>query len=338
MGEKKGVIYNYIKVYWLMIKRTSISKLILPSVVLFFDKYYYLFNALEDKSLNIKTAESGMRLVNNVLFTHNTTDYTKDLLKSNNNKLTIMQINLKIFGLSKTDIFINHIICLKNIEFFVYEYSDFLTNSSHTIKNSLISIAPVALHLKINIRKLNSLIKAKNKKKCDKNQIKNNNKFFLTTINYVCNLVSLSRKFQSFKALAVGVLMGSLIGELQRGCPISSMSGTTIHDSEVNLTVVEGKTILIIDIPTKNHLLKLNNNCVFRKYQFIKTTKTKNYWKYCKFAPLVVHISSWNVIKAKAYQQWMSKFLQGIKHLMLCQPKHRSNGLEKHTIMKKILI
>ncbi|KAJ8465332.1 hypothetical protein OPV22_027884 [Ensete ventricosum] len=123
---------------------------------------------------------------------------------------------------------------------------------------------------------------------------------------YACELPEIKGKFDPVKAAALGLKPGPKYRQLQLGNSVmSDRLNIKVHSSDVLGPSSPGPIILLVDCPTKFHMTELLSaellNCYYRDsdHQPKENTKTVN---------CVIHLGPAIVTKSADYQKWMKRF------------------------------
>lgn len=113
------------------------------------------------------------------------------------------------------------------------------------------------------------------------------------------------------KCVDKGVPPGPLLGQLKKGNSIILPDGSTVHTKDVCTASDPGPIFILLDIPSvefldsfkeKEHLFSMHQNTAVCDDDI---------------ASLVVHFSPQHVIDDPIYQEFMKKFAESTKHLVL---------------------
>ncbi|KAL7180239.1 hypothetical protein ACSBR1_043457 [Camellia fascicularis] len=133
------------------------------------------------------------------------------------------------------------------------------------------------------------------------------------SVIYVCELPEIKGKFDPKKAVALGLKPGPKYRELQLGNSVKSdHQNIMVHPSDVLGPSIPGPIVLIVDCPTSRHLQELLSLQSLSSYYGdmssnpVETSKSVN---------CIVHLSPASVINTNAYQKWMTRF-SGAQHVM----------------------
>ncbi|MED6204816.1 tRNAse Z trz4, mitochondrial [Stylosanthes scabra] len=127
------------------------------------------------------------------------------------------------------------------------------------------------------------------------------------SVVYICELPEINGKFDPDKAKALGLRPGPKYRQLQLGNPVQSdRQNITIHPSDVMGPSVPGPIVLLVDCPTESHLESL-----------LSVQSLTNYYNQegGKCVTCVVHLSPASVVSCSDYQKWMKKF-GSAQHIM----------------------
>ncbi|KAF5739168.1 zinc phosphodiesterase ELAC protein 2 [Tripterygium wilfordii] len=133
------------------------------------------------------------------------------------------------------------------------------------------------------------------------------------SVVYVCELPEIMGKFDPVKAKALGLKPGPKYRELQLGNSVKSdRHDTMVHPSDVMDSSVPGPIVLLVDCPTESHVQELlstrslNNYYADSSSNGTETTKTVN---------CVIHLSPTSIVRSPLYQKWMKK-LGSAEHII----------------------
>ncbi|MED6208935.1 hypothetical protein PIB30_049775 [Stylosanthes scabra] len=127
------------------------------------------------------------------------------------------------------------------------------------------------------------------------------------SVVYICELPEINGKFDPDKAKALGLRPGPKYRQLQLGNPVQSdRQNVTIHPSDVMGPSVPGPIVLLVDCPTESHLESL-----------LSVQSLTNYYDQegGKSVTCVIHLSPASVVSCSGYQKWMKKF-GSAQHIM----------------------
>nr|GMD72478.1 zinc phosphodiesterase ELAC protein 2-like isoform X1 [Ipomoea batatas] len=133
------------------------------------------------------------------------------------------------------------------------------------------------------------------------------------SVVYVCELPEIKGKFDPKKAADLGLNPGPKYRELQHGNSVKSdTQDIMIHPSDVLGPSIPGPIVFLVDCPTMSHLEELFAlESLAPYYSNISSNALEN----CKLVNCVIHLSPSTVTNTAMYQQWMSRF-GGAQHIM----------------------
>ncbi|KAL0415203.1 UNVERIFIED_CONTAM: tRNAse Z TRZ4, mitochondrial [Sesamum latifolium] len=133
------------------------------------------------------------------------------------------------------------------------------------------------------------------------------------SVIYICELPEIKGKFDPKKAAALGLRPGPKYRELQLGNYVKSdRENITVHPSDVLGPSVPGPIVLLVDCPTSSHLQDLLSLQCLTPY-YVDTAYDVP--EGSKIVNCVIHLSPSSVTKTDDYQTWMSK-LGAAQHIM----------------------
>ncbi|KAL3840870.1 hypothetical protein ACJIZ3_025461 [Penstemon smallii] len=146
------------------------------------------------------------------------------------------------------------------------------------------------------------------------------------SVIYIFELADIKGKFDPKKAAALGLRAGPKYRELQLGNSVmSDNQDVMVHPSDVMGPSIPGPVVLLVDCPTSMHLQELLSlKCLAPYYMDSAYSVPEG----SKLVNCVIHLSPSSVTKTDDYQTWMSKF-GGAQHIMA--------GHEKRNIEVPIL-
>ncbi|PIA44311.1 hypothetical protein AQUCO_01700130v1 [Aquilegia coerulea] len=130
------------------------------------------------------------------------------------------------------------------------------------------------------------------------------------SVIYVCELPEIKGKFDVNKAKALGVPQGPKYGKLQCGYSVmSDDQNIMVHPSDVLAPSRPGPIVLLVDCPTIMHLQEL-----------VTIQSLNNYYSDLqlygsKSVNFIIHLSPPSVTTTVTYQKWMARFGEA-KHIM----------------------
>lgn len=131
---------------------------------------------------------------------------------------------------------------------------------------------------------------------------------------YICELPEIKGKFDPKKAAALGLRPGPKYRELQLGNSVQSdHQEIMVHPGDVLGPSVRGPIVLVVDCPTPSHLQELLSIHSLTPYYSYPSEKSM---EMCKKVDCVIHLSPASVTCTTEYQQWMSRFGEVVEHVM----------------------
>ncbi|OMO66621.1 zinc phosphodiesterase ELAC protein 2-like protein [Corchorus olitorius] len=142
------------------------------------------------------------------------------------------------------------------------------------------------------------------------------------SVIYICELPEVMGKFDPKKAQALGLKSGPKYGELQHGKSVKSdRLDILVHPSDVMDPPVPGPIVFLIDCPTESHVQELlSTECLNGYYTDVSGKLTES----SKTVNCVIHLSPASVVNSPNYQKWMKKF-SSAQHVMA---GHQTKNLE----------
>ncbi|KAK8274423.1 hypothetical protein V6Z11_D10G072800 [Gossypium hirsutum] len=133
------------------------------------------------------------------------------------------------------------------------------------------------------------------------------------SVLYICELPELMGKFDPKKAAALGLKAGPKYSELQHGKSVKSdRLDIMVHPADVMDPPVPGPIVILVDCPTESHLQELLSiECLNGYYTDVSSHLTES----TKMVNCVIHLSPASVVSSPNYQKWMKKF-GSAQHIM----------------------
>ncbi|XP_023642790.1 tRNAse Z TRZ4, mitochondrial isoform X2 [Capsella rubella] len=126
-----------------------------------------------------------------------------------------------------------------------------------------------------------------------------------TSVVYVCELPEIKGKFDPKKAMALGLRAGPKYSYLQSGQSVKSdFKDITVHPSNVMGPSVPGPVVLLVDCPTESHAEELLSNPSTKSYYSCPDNSTDG----AKLVNCIIHLSPASVTNSSTYQSWMKRF------------------------------
>ncbi|KAH6832454.1 tRNAse Z4 [Perilla frutescens var. hirtella] len=126
------------------------------------------------------------------------------------------------------------------------------------------------------------------------------------SVIYICELAEIKGKFDPQKAVALGLRPGPKFRELQLGNSVKSDSqDIMVHPSDVLDPSIPGPIVLLVDCPTSSHFRDLLSLQCLDPY-YIDTSNEEP--ESSKIVNCVIHLTPLSVTQTDDYQMWMSKF------------------------------
>lgn len=133
------------------------------------------------------------------------------------------------------------------------------------------------------------------------------------SVIYACELPEIKGKFDTAKAVALGLKPGPKYRELQLGNSVKSdKQNIMVHPSDVLGPSIPGPIVLLVDCPTLSHLQELLSVQSLSRYYAdavdIQPDEVKS-------VNCIIHLSPSSVTMTATYQNWMKRF-GGVQHIM----------------------
>ncbi|KAF9690116.1 hypothetical protein SADUNF_Sadunf01G0162400 [Salix dunnii] len=133
------------------------------------------------------------------------------------------------------------------------------------------------------------------------------------SVIYLCELAEIMGKFDPEKAKAFGLKPGPKYRELQSGRSVmSDHQDIMVHPSDVMDPSVPGPIVLLVDCPTESHVQELLSTESLNSYY---VDFSGNPTQIGKTVNCIIHLSPASVTCSPTYQKWMKKF-GSAQHIM----------------------
>uniref|UniRef100_A0A803MN56 ribonuclease Z n=1 Tax=Chenopodium quinoa TaxID=63459 RepID=A0A803MN56_CHEQI len=130
---------------------------------------------------------------------------------------------------------------------------------------------------------------------------------------YICELPEIQGKFDPERAKALGLRAGPKYRELQQGKSVKSdHRDIMVHPTDVMDPPIPGPIVLLVDCPTASHLQNLLSVDFLNKFY---TDFSGNLSENTRAVACVIHLSPSSVASSLAYQNWMKRFGDAL-HIM----------------------
>ncbi|XP_022953731.1 tRNase Z TRZ3, mitochondrial [Cucurbita moschata] len=125
------------------------------------------------------------------------------------------------------------------------------------------------------------------------------------SVVYVCELPEIKGKFDPSKAASFGLKPGPKYRELQLGNSVmSDRQKIMVHPSDVLGPSVPGPVVLLVDCPTEAHVLELMSLQSLKTYYEDLSDQTET----GKVVTCVIHLSPTSILGSPNYQKWVKRF------------------------------
>ncbi|XP_010545682.1 PREDICTED: zinc phosphodiesterase ELAC protein 2 [Tarenaya hassleriana] len=125
------------------------------------------------------------------------------------------------------------------------------------------------------------------------------------SVIYVCELPEIAGKFDPKKAKALGLRPGPKYSELQSGKSVKSdFQDIMVHPCDVMGPSVPGPIVFLVDCPTESHAEELLSVNSLECYYSCPDNTTNE----AKVVNCIIHLSPALVTSSPTYQNWMKKF------------------------------
>ncbi|GMJ05211.1 tRNAse Z4 [Hibiscus trionum] len=125
------------------------------------------------------------------------------------------------------------------------------------------------------------------------------------SVIYVCELHECKGKFHKEKADALGIKVKTKFRELTEGKSVKSdLLDITVHPSDVMDAPVPGPIVIIVDCPTDSHAQELTSTQSLNDYYSDSSCQSQS----SKIVNCVIHLGPASVVNSSPYKKWMNKF------------------------------
>ncbi|XP_060176784.1 tRNAse Z TRZ4, mitochondrial-like isoform X2 [Lycium barbarum] len=133
------------------------------------------------------------------------------------------------------------------------------------------------------------------------------------SIVYICKLHDIRGNFDPEKVKACGLKQGRKLAELEKGFSVKSdLLDIEVHPDDVMGPPIPGPIVLIVDCPTEPHAQELLFAQALDAYY---TDPQSNSPEATKVVNCIIHLSPATVVSTPVYEKWMSKF-GSAQHIM----------------------
>ena len=127
---------------------------------------------------------------------------------------------------------------------------------------------------------------------------------------YVCRLSEIKGKFLPQKARALGVPAGPDFAKLVDGVCVEGSNGRVVHPHEVMEPSMPGPIVLIVDCPDHRY-----SSTLFSAPGFMRFYKRSGQNREL----VMVHLGPHEIISTPSYQRWMNRFPNDVRHIFVNQ-------------------
>ncbi|ERN15071.1 tRNAse Z TRZ4, mitochondrial [Amborella trichopoda] len=133
------------------------------------------------------------------------------------------------------------------------------------------------------------------------------------SVVYVCELPEIKGKFDLAKAVALGLKAGPKYRELQLGNSVmSDRKDIMVHPNDVLGPSSPGPIVILVDCPTLSHVQDLVSLSSLNDYYVDSSDPSKGSKKTVN---CMIHLGPSSVTKTATYQEWMARFTEA-QHIM----------------------
>jgi len=269
----------------------------LPSVLLFFDSYRYIFNVGEGFQRYCFQHRLKLGKINDIFLTRMSTEAAGGLpglyitLSDYGVQAPEAAVQFNVHGPLNLRKYLEAIRCFVGLRSHIMTGRDFGSGESAgelgdiLVSNDQVDIRPILL-LPQSTAKESFFLKSANPPEA-----------VVPAACYVCRLKDVRGKFLRQKAIELGVKVGPDFAALINGTSVVAKSGRVVHPHEVVTESVRGPVVVLVDCPDRSYEASLFAARGFEEL-FGKSD-----------GPMVlVHLGPEEVVSRREYGKWMKQF------------------------------
>ncbi len=298
----------------------------MPSVLLFFDSYRYVFNVGEGFQRYCYQHRLKLGKLSDVFLTRMTTEAAGGVpglfitLSENGIHSSAGSTVFQLHGPVKLDQYLKALSSFVSIPLKGLGCSNF---GSEVTAGSLGD--PIVANEQVEIRPILLIPEATG-------SVESLNPFLQTTdwksivpaACYVCQLSEIKGKFLPEKARALGVPAGPEFSKLVDGACVGGSNGRVVHPHEVMEPSMPGPIVLIVDCPDRHYFSALFSAPGFERF-YEKSDLNREL--------VMVHLGPYEIVSNGPYQKWMDRFPNDVRHIFVNQ-----RAVNATAIMRKAAI
>ncbi|KAM3348342.1 hypothetical protein ACQJBY_021935 [Aegilops geniculata] len=272
-----------------------------PSILLFFDKQRFIFNAGEGLQRFCTEHKIKLSKIDHIFFTRVCSETAGGL----------PGLVLTLAGMGDEGMSVN-IWGPSDLDFLAGAMKSFIPNRAmlhthsfgveHSASSSQSTEATVIIDDEV-VRISAMFVKPRYNNEA-RNSTDINSKPGDTAIVYSCELAEIKGKFDPGKAQALGLVRGPKYRELQLGNSVETEAGRMVHPSEVLDPPIPGPIVLLVDCPTQYHMHELFLLQSLSRFYEDSSCQTEN----AKKVNCIIHLGPSSVTNTVDYQNWMKSF------------------------------
>uniref|UniRef100_A0A453EIJ9 ribonuclease Z n=1 Tax=Aegilops tauschii subsp. strangulata TaxID=200361 RepID=A0A453EIJ9_AEGTS len=272
-----------------------------PSILLFFDKQRFIFNAGEGLQRFCTEHKIKLSKIDHIFFTRVCSETAGGL----------PGLVLTLAGMGDEGMSVN-IWGPSDLDFLAGAMKSFIPNRAmlhthsfgveHSASSSQSTEATVTIDDEV-VRISAMFVKPRYNNEA-RNSTDINSKPGDTAIVYSCELAEIKGKFDPGKAQALGLERGPKYRELQLGNSVKTVAGRMVHPSEVLDPPIPGPIVLLVDCPTQYHMHELFLLQSLSRFYEDSSCQTEN----AKKVNCIIHLGPSSVTNTVDYQNWMKSF------------------------------
>lgn len=282
----------------------------MPSVLLFFDAYRYVFNVGEGFQRYCFQHRLKLGKLSDVFLTRMSTEAAggvPGLYITLTESGGIQSPPFRLHGPMNLDRFLNAIRTFINVSIEGLDGSNFGSEitagilGDPLVQNSQVEIRPILLLPTLQRSEPSSLFlnDGKNEGILLKQKV--------PAACYVCQLAEVKGRFLPEKAKSLGIRPGPDFAKLVNGESIVSQEGKEVHPHQVMDLSTPGPTVLLIDCPDECYTTSLFSASAFDPYFDMEREGDV----------VIVHLTPYEIVKEKRYMEWMIRFGKKAEHIFV---------------------
>ncbi|KAK8527370.1 hypothetical protein V6N13_085203 [Hibiscus sabdariffa] len=289
----------------------------MPSILLFFDKQRFIFNAGEGLQRFCTEHKIKLSKIDHIFLSRVCSESIGGLPGL---LLTLAGmgdgLSVNIWGPSNLDLLVDAMKCF--IPHHAMVHTNIISHTGPLQVDNFHSSASVAIKFKD--VKISAIV-------LQPNGVEGSDvKLSDMSVIYVCELHESKGKFHKEKADALGIKVKTKFRELTEGKSVKSdLLDITVHPSDVMDAPIPGPVVIVVDCPTNSHAQELISTQSLNDYYSDSSCQLQS----SKIVNCVIHLGPASVVNSSHYKKWMNKFTSA-QHIMAgCVMKEVQNPILK---------